>query len=188
MALPLPNPAAPRSVHHSANNVSNTSSTHTSYPPPSRTVKHPTPPLCPRQWVLPQRPCVTRVCWSWIVETDCELRVLGPPAFTHAVPALLEVYEEAMRPPPEQLSGRALVMSSHALYPGFQSVVAFEAYTPIGFAYAFHGAPGQWWHDMVTKALRSRGKQRQARRYLSDPWEIAEVHVRPEAQNRGIGR
>ena len=122
------------------------------------------------------------------METDCELRVLGPPAFTHAVPALLEVYEEAMRPPPEQLPGRALVMSTHARYPGFRSVVAFEANTPIGFAYAFHGAPGQWWHDMVTKALRSRGRQQHARRYLSDPWEIAEVHVRPEAQNRGIGR
>ena len=122
------------------------------------------------------------------MEADCELRVLAPPAFTHAVPALLEVYEEAMRPPPEQLPGRASVMGSHARCPGFRSVVALRASTPIGFAYAFHGAPGQWWHDTVAEGLRSRGKPQHEHRYLRDPWEIAEVHVRPEAQNKGIGR
>ncbi|MEU3021030.1 GNAT family N-acetyltransferase [Nocardiopsis sp. NPDC007018] len=117
-----------------------------------------------------------------------ELRALAPPAFTHAVPALLEIYEAAMRPPTEQLPGRAAVMVSHAGYPGFASVVAVEGERPLGFAYAFHGREGQWWHDVVTQGLRDHGRSRHARRYLADPLEIAEVHVLPEAQNRGLGR
>ncbi|MFE1169524.1 GNAT family N-acetyltransferase [Nocardiopsis sp. NPDC058789] len=117
-----------------------------------------------------------------------ELRALAPPAFTHAVPALLEVYEAAMRPPPDQLPGRAAVMTSHAGYPGFGSVVALEGDRPLGFAYAFHGHEGQWWHDVVIEALRLHGRSRHVRRYLADPLEIAEVHVLPDAQNRGVGR
>ncbi|GAB3716004.1 GNAT family N-acetyltransferase [Nocardiopsis nanhaiensis] len=119
---------------------------------------------------------------------DTELRELTPPAFTHAVPALLQVYEAAMRPPPAQLPGRAAIMGSHARYPGFRSVVAVRDEQPVGFAYAFHGSEGQWWHDVVTEGLRSHGRSRHVRRFLSDPLEIAEVHVHPDAQNKGIGR
>lgn len=93
-----------------------------------------------------------------------------------------------MRPPPEQLPGRASVMNSHAYHPGFRSFVAVHRGRPLGFAYAFHGRRGQWWHDTVEEALRASGRARQARRYLSDPLEIAEVHVHPDAQNRGLGR
>ncbi|WP_198659027.1 GNAT family N-acetyltransferase [Nocardiopsis sp. FIRDI 009] len=119
---------------------------------------------------------------------DTELRELAPAAFTHAVPALLEVYEAAMHPPTEQLPGRASVMNGHAHYPGFRSLVAVRGERPIGFAYGFHGQDGQWWHDVVTDALHARGRTRLARRYLSDPLEIAEVHVHPDAQNQGVGR
>ncbi|MCY9784750.1 GNAT family N-acetyltransferase [Nocardiopsis sp. EMB25] len=119
---------------------------------------------------------------------DTELRELAPAAFAHAVPALLGVYEAAMRPPSEQLPGRASVMNGHAHYPGFRSVVAVHGERPVGFAYGFHGYDGQWWHDVVTDALRARGRTRLARRYLSDPLEIAEVHVHPDTQNQGVGR
>ncbi|MET9798747.1 GNAT family N-acetyltransferase [Nocardiopsis alba] len=119
---------------------------------------------------------------------DIELRELSPAAFAHAVPALLEVYTAAMDPPPGQLPGRAAVMRGHAHYPDFRCLVAVREERAIGFAYAFHGAEGQWWHDVVTEGMRSRGLGSRVRRHLGDPWEIAEVHVHPEAQNRGIGR
>ncbi|GAA1078537.1 hypothetical protein GCM10009642_14370 [Nocardiopsis metallicus] len=122
------------------------------------------------------------------VAASTELRELAPRAFRHAVPALLEVYEAAMRPPPEQLPGRAAVMGSHAGHPGFRSVVAVDDGRPVGFAYAFHGREGQWWHDVVIEGLRAHGHARHVRRYLADPLEIAEVHVHPDAQNRGVGR
>ncbi|NYH50864.1 MULTISPECIES: GNAT family N-acetyltransferase [Nocardiopsis] len=122
------------------------------------------------------------------MDADTELRELAPPAFTHAVPALLQVYEAAMRPPPEQLPGRASVMNNHAGHPGFRAVVAVRGGHPVGFAYAFHGCSGQWWHDTVVRELHACGRTRQVRRYLSDPLEIAEVHVHPRAQGRGVGR
>ena len=119
---------------------------------------------------------------------DTELRELAPPAFTHAVPALLQVYEAAMRPPPEQLPGRAGVMNGHAYHPGFRSVVALREGSPVGFAYGFRGGHGQWWYDTVRAAMLANGRARQVRRYLTDPWEVAEVHVHPRAQNQGVGR
>jgi ribosomal protein S18 acetylase RimI-like enzyme len=50
-----------------------------------------------------------------------------------------------------------------------------------GFSYGFHGAPGQWWHDRVGAGLGDRGG------WLADCLELAELHVRPEYQGRGIG-
>ena len=119
---------------------------------------------------------------------DTELHELASPAFTHAIPALLEVYEAAMRPPPGQLPGRSAVMRGHALQPGFRCVVATRDDHAVGFAYALHGVEGQWWHDVVTEGMRARGRRGHLRRYLTDPLEIAEVHVHPDAQNQGIGR
>ena len=123
-----------------------------------------------------------------VVAVDTELRELDPGAFAHVVPALLEVYEAAMRPPPEQLPGRASVMHGHTRYPGFRAILAVQDERAVGFAYAFHGTNGQWWHDVVTKGMRARGQRGHLKRYLSDPLEIAEVHVHPDAQNQGIGR
>lgn len=122
------------------------------------------------------------------MEADIELRELAPPAFTHAIPDLLQVYGAAMDPPPEQLPGRAATMQSHAYEPGFRSVAALRDRRTVGFAYAFHCRRGQWWYDTVAAELRSRGRARHARRYLADSLEIAEVHVDPGAQNSGIGR
>jgi GNAT superfamily N-acetyltransferase len=58
----------------------------------------------------------------------------------------------------------------------------------IAFAYGFHGDHGQWWHDLVRAAVTVASGQAAAARWLDDSFEIAEVHVRPEHQRRGIGR
>jgi ribosomal protein S18 acetylase RimI-like enzyme len=58
----------------------------------------------------------------------------------------------------------------------------------IAFAYGFHGGSGQWWHDLVRSALISRSGYRAAREWLDDSFEVAEVHVHPDYQRRGIGR
>jgi ribosomal protein S18 acetylase RimI-like enzyme len=56
------------------------------------------------------------------------------------------------------------------------------------FSYGFRGAGGQWWHDVVRAGLTAAAGKRAAGRWLTDSFEIAEVHVRPEYQRRGIGR
>jgi ribosomal protein S18 acetylase RimI-like enzyme len=58
----------------------------------------------------------------------------------------------------------------------------------IAFAYGFHGGSGQWWHDLVRSALISRSGYGAAIEWLDDSFEVAEVHVHPQYQHRGIGR
>jgi len=56
-----------------------------------------------------------------------------------------------------------------------------------GFIYGFHGHPGQWWHDTVATALASLYPLT-ANTWLADSFEVAELHVLPAYQGRGIGR
>ena len=56
-----------------------------------------------------------------------------------------------------------------------------------GFIYGFTGRPGQWWHDTVATALASLDPSA-ATAWLADSFEVAELHVLPAYQGRGIGR
>jgi GNAT superfamily N-acetyltransferase len=58
----------------------------------------------------------------------------------------------------------------------------------IAFAYGFRGADGQWWHDVVRSGITVAAGGRAADAWLTDTFEIAEVHVHPEHQGQGIGR
>jgi GNAT superfamily N-acetyltransferase len=58
----------------------------------------------------------------------------------------------------------------------------------IAFGYGFHGDSGQWWHDLVRWAVFARSGPAIATAWLDDSFEVAELHVRPEYQQRGIGR
>ncbi|GLU46046.1 GNAT family N-acetyltransferase [Nocardiopsis ansamitocini] len=122
------------------------------------------------------------------METEIEMWELAGPAFVNAVPALMEIYYAAMSPPPDQLSGRQAIMRQHADYPRFHSVTAVTGRgEAVGFAYGFHGAPGQWWHDVVSAELGGSDPAG-ARHWLGDSFEVAEVHVLPAWQGRGVGR
>lgn len=108
---------------------------------------------------------------------------------------MLDVYAAAMSPPYEQLPGRHAIMERHTSYPGFRAFVVERRGTlpvrtgPVqGFAYGFHGARGQWWHDVVFQALCGVGDVDHAEAWLEDTFEVAELHVHPESQGRGLGR
>jgi ribosomal protein S18 acetylase RimI-like enzyme len=116
-----------------------------------------------------------------------ELRRVGPEQFTAALDTVLTIYTAAMRPPSDQLSGRIAIMRNHATYPDFVCMLA-EAPEIVGFAYAFHGAPGQWWHDVVRRSMQDRAGPRVAYVWFGDALEIAEIHVHPDHQGKGIGR
>jgi ribosomal protein S18 acetylase RimI-like enzyme len=108
------------------------------------------------------------------------------------------VYAAAMSPPDRTLSGREAIMDRHAASPGFRGLTAHVDGRLAGFTYGFHGESGQWWHDMVAAALATRsGAGISATEYagddapcawLDDSFEIAELHVLPPWQGRGIGR
>ncbi|ROO83883.1 ribosomal protein S18 acetylase RimI-like enzyme [Actinocorallia herbida] len=120
------------------------------------------------------------------------LREIDAKTFRRLLGGLLEVYIAAMDPPPAQLPGRQSIMLRHATYPGFRALVVEQrrvfGATPVAFAYGFHGAAGQWWHDVVDRELRERSGREHATSWLSDAWEVAELHVRPDHQGQGLGR
>jgi len=116
----------------------------------------------------------------------CEL---SPGEFTARLDRLITVYAAAMRPSAEMLAGRRSIMTGHAGYPGFRALAAAEGGSgeTVGFGYGFRGAAGQWWHDTVARGLASARGTAVAAAWLNDSFEVAELHVVPEYQGRGIG-
>ena len=143
-----------------------------------------------------------------------ELREFGRARFLAELDGLLALYGAAMRPPPEQVPGRRAIMERHTQFPSFRCVAVTLPAGPAGgtgsgagtagpapravsgargdvlagFAYGFHGVTGQWWHDLVRGALASSGGNVFAQDWLADSFEVAEVHVHPDYQGRGLGR
>ena len=118
-----------------------------------------------------------------------ELREAGPVEFAARLDSVIEIYLAAMRPPADQIAGRQSIMRGHGTYPEFRCLFAELADgRPVGFAYGFHGVAGQWWHDIVLYALRERAGDAVATAWLGDTLELAEIHVHPDYQGKGIGR
>jgi ribosomal protein S18 acetylase RimI-like enzyme len=114
-------------------------------------------------------------------------------AFGRALDAMMGVYAAAMNVPAIQLPGRRAIMESHLINPDFR---AFVVTAPAGnshnvkivaFSYGFRGGRGQWWHDMVRSALLVSYGPATAGEWLDDSFEVAELHVHPEYQKRGLG-
>jgi ribosomal protein S18 acetylase RimI-like enzyme len=123
------------------------------------------------------------------------LAELSRDAFIARSAELMHVYTEAMHPPERQIAGRESIMQRHAGNPGFRALAALAPDgTVAGFGYGFHGSPGQWWHDMVAGALAAASPADPgqdtppALSWLADSFEVAELHVLPGWQGRGIGR
>ena len=135
-----------------------------------------------------------------------ELRELGAGEFLANLDACTRVYAAAMNPPEYQLPGRHSIMERHAGYAAFRAIAVIQAdgagstgdepawTSPAGngpliaFAYGFHGEGGQWWHDLVSQAVTSVRGRETAADWLTDSFEIAEVHVLPGHQGQGTGQ
>lgn len=100
----------------------------------------------------------------------------------------LRLYVTAMRYPPSTAVQRAPMWLEHILRPGWRCVAALaEDGNLVGIAYGYLGAAGQWWHEQVRKGLTTAMTAEDARSWLVDYFELTELHVRPDAQGRGIG-
>jgi ribosomal protein S18 acetylase RimI-like enzyme len=107
-----------------------------------------------------------------------------PGDLVHRLDDVIEVYGQAMGYPAELTRARAGYVAGHVRRPGFHAVATLdEGDRLLGFGYGYASAKGQWWHDRVRDGLR-----REARRYwLTDCFEVVELHVRPNAQGQGLG-
>jgi ribosomal protein S18 acetylase RimI-like enzyme len=113
---------------------------------------------------------------------------LSSAEFTAHITQLIAVYAAAMRPPAELLAGRRSIMAGHTVHPGFRALAASdESGQTVGFGYGFHGANGQWWHNTVRNALIAKRGDAAASAWVDDSFEVAELHVTPDYQGRGIG-
>jgi len=112
---------------------------------------------------------------------------LGPAEFRRAISRFIAVYTAAMNPQERLLAGREAILDRHAANPGFRALAAAAGPVLAGFTYGFHGAPGQWWHDIVASALTFSSAPG-AGTWLTDSFEVAELHVLPAYQGGGIGR
>jgi ribosomal protein S18 acetylase RimI-like enzyme len=115
---------------------------------------------------------------------------LTRPDFLAALDELLAIYAAAMGAHADELPSRHAIMERHAGNPGFRALAVSspDRREFVAFTYGFRGVPGQWWHDVVRAGLEAKAGYQTASRWLDDVMEIAEVHVDPGYQSRGIGR
>ena len=118
-----------------------------------------------------------------------EIRRLSGPEFAVLTPQLVDVYIEAMGYDPSIRSGRIDVWRREIVQPGFTALVALDHDRVLGLAYGYLGNPDTWWDRQVRRGIREMGgpDTRQVI-LLRDYFEVAEIHVDPSQQGRGIGR
>lgn len=114
-----------------------------------------------------------------------DIRLLDGPGFRPYVEQSLSVYAAAMARPPGEVGPRRPIVYRHCEYTGFRAQVALAPDGGMqGFGYGYRGAVGQWWHDVVSRAMPATTAQE----WLTASFEVAELHVLPEHQGRGLGR
>lgn len=97
---------------------------------------------------------------------------------------VVSVYGEAMGYPRELLQTRRGYIGTHVRRPGFRAVATLTTDGRLaGFGYGYLSGPGQWWHDQVRSALDEPSR----RVWLTDCFEVVELHVRPAVQGHGVG-
>ncbi|HEY0639014.1 MAG TPA: GNAT family N-acetyltransferase [Pseudonocardiaceae bacterium] len=100
----------------------------------------------------------------------------------------LNVYVTAMAYPPGTAQQRAPMWVEHMARPNWRCVVALDERDAIlGICYGYRGAPRQWWHEQVHKGLSEVMPPEALRAWMGDYFELTELHVRPDAQGRGLG-
>ncbi len=67
--------------------------------------------------------------------------------------------------------------------PGLRFVAAYRDEAPVGFAYGYRGARGQWWTDRIAEALDPGV----AAAWIGGHFELSEIVVDPAFAGRGAG-
>jgi len=97
----------------------------------------------------------------------------------------MAIYVVAMNYPTYAGAQRSVAAQGHTSYDGFacRAAVRPDGHL-VGFAYGYTSSAGQWWHDLVRRALSDQI----AEQWLGDSFELSEMHVLPQYQGGGIGR
>ena len=112
------------------------------------------------------------------------IHILDAAEFAPYVDRAADVYGAAMRRGPDHVAQRRSIITGHLDRDEFVAVTAMRARDLTAFGYGYHGRPGDWWHDVVAGALDPPS----VKRWMDDDFEVAELHVHPTRQGRGLGR
>lgn len=105
--------------------------------------------------------------------------------FAARVDEAMGIYVRAMQYPSYTGTQRAVTARRHVANDGFACRAAvLPDGTLVGFGYGYTTRPGQWWHDLVRRAITAD----LAADWLTDAFELSELHVLPSFQGRGLGR
>ncbi len=95
----------------------------------------------------------------------------------------MAIYVSAMGYPAASGSQRGGHLLKHAEYASFRCRAALDSQgAMLAFGYGYTSLPGQWWHDLVRRAVKQ-----DADRWLSNAFELSELHVAPAVQGHGLG-
>lgn len=124
---------------------------------------------------------------------DIRLEDWSPPQIGARMADIMRVYRRAFLDVHEAHPARAEIertahARTHLQRPGLRAVAALEGDRLVGIGYGQPGAPGQWWHDVVTTAVSAAFGQKAAEDWLGSCFEVVELHVLPTHQGHGIGR
>jgi ribosomal protein S18 acetylase RimI-like enzyme len=105
--------------------------------------------------------------------------------FAARIDEAMDIYVRAMGYTPDTGRARGLTARRHIVNEGFACRAAVrDDGTLVGFGYGYTTLPGQWWHDIVRKAL----PRSVAEEWLTNAFELSELHVMPGHQGQGLGR
>jgi ribosomal protein S18 acetylase RimI-like enzyme len=109
----------------------------------------------------------------------------GAEQFLRRLDDAMSIYVQAMGYPQHTGTQRAVSARKHARLDGFacRAAVTVDG-ALVGFGYGYTTRPGQWWHDLVRRAL----VREHAESWLDNAFELSELHVLPGYQGSGIGR
>ena len=107
----------------------------------------------------------------------------GPDAFALRLPEILRLYVAEYRLGPEAARERAAIMRRHLGRKRFVAFFALEGDNLLGFAYGYAGGPGEYWYDLVHRAMPPPMRAE----WMGEPFEFVELLVAPAARGRGIG-
>jgi len=108
---------------------------------------------------------------------------LPPDQVRNRLADAMQIYVEAMGYSPSSGSQRGVHMLKHTRHADFRCRIAVDQRgVMLGFGYGYTSLPGQWWHDLVQRAVTQDTEY-----WLGSAFELSELHVAPAAQGHGIG-
>src|SRR5690606_5585900 len=94
--------------------------------------------------------------------------------------AVANLYETIWNASPEDFVSR---IKRHETYPNFRGIIAVHDQDIIGFAYGYSSIKGQYYHELLRKALSPKDQTN----WLEDCFEFLELAVHPSHRRNKLG-